>query len=134
MDDIKETLAAPSTASTHESADPSHEPSFEEKTQDVETLEATETTSVTDDAAKEPETNEKDGGIARRVSTVSTEAEEYPGTVKLILVTVALCLAVFCMALVRSFTLTIPRPETNISRTIPSLRPQFLESQITFTL
>lgn len=105
MDDIKETLAAQSTTSTHESVDRSHEPSFEEKTQDVETQEIPEVTSVMDDVTKEPETNEKDGGLARAVSTVSTEAEEYPGTVKLILVTVALCLAVFCMALVRSLTL-----------------------------
>jgi hypothetical protein len=112
MADNKETLAAPSTASTHESAasvDRSHVASFEEKTQEVEAREeAPEVTRAADDAVDDPETNEKDGALARTVSTVSTEAEEYPGLVKLVLVTVALCLAVFCMALVRLATLDDP--------------------------
>ena len=49
----------------------------------------------------EPVTVEKtEADLDRTVSNLSQEAEEYPGSVKLILVTVALCLSVFCMALV----------------------------------
>jgi hypothetical protein len=49
--------------------------------------------------------NEKEGepGLNRTttgVSTVSTEPGDYPGGAKLALITFALCLSVFCMALV----------------------------------
>ena len=56
---------------------------------------------VEKDVLEEPVTVEKtEGNLDRTVSNLSQEPEEYPGTVKLMLVTVALCLSVFCMALV----------------------------------
>lgn len=72
--------------------------------------------------------------LDRTVSTLSQEPEEYPGTVKLMLVTVALCLSVFCMALVWSYcsclssilaSLTRDQDNTIIATAIPRITDQF---------
>lgn len=116
--ELKDTLRPPSTASMDESATStvaqSHEPSVMEKAEAAALEPEDEKKDVPDqlaDAAEEPEVNEKalDGTLDRAVSTVSTEAEEYPGTAKLAIISLALCLSVFCIALVRIRILTIFR-------------------------
>ena len=60
------------------------------------------------DVPDEPVVVKTEVVLDRTVSNLSQEPEEYPGTVKLMLVTLALCLSVFCMALVSSYASCSP--------------------------
>jgi len=88
---------------------------MDESTGSTSVMENTEPTATDYDDEKkdvldEPVMVEKTEVILdRSVSNMSQEPEEYPGTVKLILVTVALCLSVFCMALVCNIVSTFYR-------------------------
>ncbi len=55
------------------------------------------------DVPNEPVMVKTEAVLDRTVSNLSQEPEDYPGTVKLLLITGALCLSVFCMALVSSY-------------------------------
>lgn len=85
---------------------PDRKLSIDESTGSTSVMEATEPSAPDVDGEKkedldEPEIVEKtEVALDRTVSSLSQEPEEYPGSVKLILITVALCLSVFCMALV----------------------------------
>jgi hypothetical protein len=80
--------------------------STDESTASTSVMEQTEPATLDIDEKKKdamdwPVTVEKtEADLDRTVSNLSQEPEEYPGSVKLTLVTVALCLSVFCMALV----------------------------------
>lgn len=120
----------------------SHEPSVVEKAEPPAVEPEDEKKDVTDQTDNsvddEPNVAEKglDGPLDRTVSVVSTESEEYPGKMKLAIVTVALCLSVFCMALVRgsfAHALSASSLTRSYNRTTPSLQPPFLESPTSFT-
>ena len=86
----------------------SHEPSVMEKTEPaVPDVDDENKDAVWKLESDEPVVVEKtEVDLNRAVSNISQEPEEFPGRMKLILITVALCLSVFCMALVCSYDST----------------------------
>jgi hypothetical protein len=56
--------------------------------------------------------------------------EDYPKAWRLTVITVALCLSVFCMALVCTSHAMVSTPADRLDRTTPSLQLLFLASQI----
>ena len=94
------------TLETKDIPSPTRKASTDESTESTSGMEKTEPAATDFDDEKkdtldEPVMVEKTEVVLdRTVSSLSQEAEEYPGNFKLILVTVALCLSVFCMALV----------------------------------
>lgn len=117
----------------------SHEPSVLEKAELPATEPEDESKEVEEaDNVPAEDLNEKAADALDRtqtgVSTVSTEPDEYPGGAKLLIITFALCLSVFCVALVCIyFSTSLSQCVLIMARTTPSSPPQFLASPINFT-